>query len=69
MMQHIHHWHFYMRNNVYLHPTQTVLKKDYILLNNPHIIATPHIGFNTQEALLNKGQLALNNIINFLKKE
>lgn len=45
------------------------LAQDYSLLNNPHIIATPHIGFNTQEALLNKGQLALNNIINFLKRE
>jgi D-3-phosphoglycerate dehydrogenase len=37
------------------------------LLNNDKIIATPHIGFNTQEALLSKGMMVIENIKEFLK--
>lgn len=41
------------------------LPDDYILLQAPHLIATPHIGFNTQEALIAKWQITLNNIKEF----
>lgn len=43
------------------------LPTDYSLFDAPHLIATPHIGFNTQEALRTKGQLTLKNIQEFLK--
>lgn len=42
------------------------LPSDYSLFKAPNLIATPHIGFNTQEALKTKGQLAIRNIKEFL---
>ncbi|WP_263643062.1 NAD(P)-dependent oxidoreductase [Legionella longbeachae] len=39
---------------------------DYSLFDAPNLIATPHIGFNTQEALRTKGLLTLKNIQEFL---
>lgn len=39
------------------------------LLNYPQVLATPHIGYNTREACISKGTMALNNIVNFLSKE
>jgi len=44
------------------------LPADYPLLNAPNLIATPHIGFNTQEAVEEKGRIALQNILDFLKQ-
>ncbi|KTD09184.1 D-3-phosphoglycerate dehydrogenase [Legionella gratiana] len=43
------------------------LSSDYSLFEAPNLIATPHIGFNTKEALRTKGQLTLKNIQEFLK--
>ncbi|CEG57112.1 NAD(P)-dependent oxidoreductase [Legionella fallonii] len=43
------------------------LPTDYSLWDAPNLIATPHIGFNTQEALRTKGLLAVKNIKEFLK--
>lgn len=42
------------------------LPTDYSLFEAPNLIATPHIGFNTQEALRAKGLLTLKNIQEFL---
>ncbi|KTD56775.1 D-3-phosphoglycerate dehydrogenase [Legionella santicrucis] len=42
------------------------LPSDYNLFEAPNLIATPHIGFNTQEALRSKGLLTLKNIQEFL---
>ncbi|KTC88185.1 NAD(P)-dependent oxidoreductase [Legionella cincinnatiensis] len=42
------------------------LPTDYTLFEAPNLIATPHIGFNTQEALRTKGLLTLKNIQEFL---
>lgn len=39
---------------------------DCSLFDAPNLIATPHIGFNTQEALRTKGLLTLKNIQEFL---
>jgi D-3-phosphoglycerate dehydrogenase len=41
------------------------IPNDYSLLTLPNLIATPHIGFNTQEALKLKGELTLKNIKEF----
>lgn len=42
------------------------LPPDYPLLLSEKVIATPHIGFNTVEALHTKGHIALKNIEEFL---
>jgi D-3-phosphoglycerate dehydrogenase len=44
------------------------LPANYPLLNAPNLIATPHIGFNTREAVDEKGMIALQNILDFLKQ-
>jgi D-3-phosphoglycerate dehydrogenase len=44
------------------------LPSNYPLLNAPNLIATPHIGFNTREAVDEKGMIALQNILDFLKQ-
>lgn len=36
------------------------------LLDAPNLIATPHIGFNTVEAVAAKGRMALDNIVKFV---
>lgn len=41
---------------------------NYGLLDAPNLIATPHIGFNTREALIAKGKLTVKNIQEFLKE-
>ncbi len=38
----------------------------HILLQAPNVIATPHIGFNTVEAVAAKGQMALDNVVEFI---
>ncbi len=43
------------------------LPADDPLFEVPHLIATPHIGFNTREALRAKGELTLKNIKEFLQ--
>jgi phosphoglycerate dehydrogenase-like enzyme len=42
------------------------LPNNYPLLKLANVIATPHIGYDTQEACVIKGQTALNNIVNYL---
>ncbi|HAT1847321.1 TPA: 3-phosphoglycerate dehydrogenase [Legionella pneumophila] len=42
------------------------LPANYSLWEAPNLIATPHIGFNTREALVVKGQLTIKNIKEFL---
>ncbi|MED7787945.1 NAD(P)-dependent oxidoreductase [Francisella sp. 19X1-34] len=42
------------------------LQSNHILLNRDDIIATPHIGFNTQEALVSKANMAIEHVINYL---
>lgn len=42
------------------------LPANYSLWEAPNLIATPHIGFNTREALMVKGQLTIKNIKEFL---
>jgi len=42
------------------------LPSDFSLLSVPNVIATPHIGFNTKEALAAKGRITLDNILHFL---
>jgi phosphoglycerate dehydrogenase-like enzyme len=42
------------------------LPHDYPLLQSPKVIATPHLGFNTQEALVAKGRMTLDHIVAFL---
>jgi D-3-phosphoglycerate dehydrogenase len=44
------------------------LQDNFPLLSSPNLIATPHIGFDTREAVSQKGKMALNNILDFLKK-
>ncbi len=44
------------------------LPENYPLLTAPNLIATPHIGFNTKEAVTEKGWIALQNILDFLKQ-
>ncbi len=44
------------------------LPANYPLLTAPNLIATPHIGFNTKEAVEEKGKIALQNILDFLKQ-
>ena len=44
------------------------LPENYPLLTAPNLIATPHIGFNTKEAVTEKGRIALQNILDFLKQ-
>jgi D-3-phosphoglycerate dehydrogenase len=41
------------------------LPMDDPLLSSPHLIATPHLGFNTREAVAEKGRIALENIVQF----
>lgn len=45
------------------------LPTNYSLFDAPNLIATPHIGFNTKEALRTKGELTIKNIKEFLKTE
>jgi D-3-phosphoglycerate dehydrogenase len=42
------------------------LPNEYPLLKYSNVIATPHIGFNTNEALQTKGKITLNNILAFI---
>jgi D-3-phosphoglycerate dehydrogenase len=42
------------------------LPEHYALLDAPNLIATPHIGFNTQEAVAAKGRITLDNIVKFV---
>jgi len=44
------------------------LPSDYSLLSAPNVIATPHIGFNTKEALAAKGRITLGNIHKWLSE-
>lgn len=44
------------------------LPESYPLLQLENVIATPHIGFNTKEAQISKGTMAVNNIIQFLSQ-
>lgn len=44
------------------------LPEHYPLLSAPNLIATPHLGFHTKEAVLQKGKIALQNILEFLKQ-
>ncbi|MED7789662.1 NAD(P)-dependent oxidoreductase [Francisella sp. 19X1-34] len=45
------------------------LKPDNTLLNREDIIATPHIGFNTQEALASKAKIAINHVLEYLNED
>jgi len=45
------------------------LPENYPLLDSPNLIATPHLGFNTKEAVKQKGRIALQNILEFLKQD
>ena len=42
------------------------LPQNYSLLKLENVIATPHLGYNTQEACVTKGTIALNNIVSYL---
>ncbi|WP_108649030.1 NAD(P)-dependent oxidoreductase [Dongshaea marina] len=44
------------------------LPADYPLLQEANVLATPHIGFNTAEALKTKGELALRNVVQFIQE-
>jgi D-3-phosphoglycerate dehydrogenase len=44
------------------------LRDNLPLLSAPNLIATPHIGFDTKEAVSQKGRMALENILDFLKQ-
>ena len=44
------------------------LQDNFPLFSAPNLIATPHIGFDTREAVSQKGKMALNNILDFLKQ-
>ena len=46
--------------------TEPPLPPDHPLLQLPNLIATPHIGFNTAEALVTKGTDALHAIQEFI---
>jgi D-3-phosphoglycerate dehydrogenase len=46
--------------------TEPPLEPNHPLLNRKDIIATPHIGFNTQEALKTKATIAIKHISSFL---
>lgn len=48
--------------------TEPPLKRDHPLLNNEKIIATPHIGFATEEAFETRLEMSAKNIARFLKK-
>jgi len=45
------------------------LPENYPLLASPNLIATPHLGFNTKEAVQQKGRIAMQNILEFLKQK
>lgn len=49
--------------------TEPPLAKNLPLLYTANVIATPHIGFNTQEALVAKGEMAIKNIKEFLHED
>jgi D-3-phosphoglycerate dehydrogenase len=42
------------------------LPEGYPLLEAPNLIATPHIGFDTREAVAAKGRITLDNIVKFV---
>jgi phosphoglycerate dehydrogenase-like enzyme len=42
------------------------LPNNYPLLKLANVIATPHLGYNTQEACISKGTMALNNILAYM---
>jgi len=44
------------------------LPENYPLLASPNLIATPYLGFNTKEAVQQKGRIALQNILEFMKQ-
>lgn len=46
--------------------TEPPLPADCALLQSTKVIATPHIGFNTREALQAKGRMTLEHIVDFL---
>lgn len=43
------------------------LPSDYPLLQLPNVIATPHIGFDTDEAVLAKGRIALRHVQDYVR--
>lgn len=47
--------------------TEPPLPHDYPLLQLPNVIATPHIGFDTAEAVRAKGTIALSHIQDFVR--
>lgn len=47
--------------------TEPPLPRDYPLLQLPNVIATPHIGFDTAEAVHAKGTIALRHIQDFVR--
>jgi D-3-phosphoglycerate dehydrogenase len=42
------------------------LPPDYPLLKSDKVLATPHIGFHTEEAVAEKGRITLDNIVRFV---
>lgn len=44
------------------------LPEHYPLLDAPNLIATPHIAFNTKEAVAAKGRITLDNIVKFVNE-
>jgi len=49
--------------------TEPPIAADCPLLQSAKVIATPHIGFNTREALQAKGRIALDHIVEFLGQQ
>lgn len=48
--------------------TEPPLPRNYPLLGPPNVIATPHIGFDTAEAVRAKGAIARRHIQDFVRE-